>query len=140
MKREDTVYPYKGDWEHEAKCRVRIYELPAYTVVIATELPDNPGTSVSNFAEYLATMICAQYEIRPERLKWIQHYPRRGQHDQFPEEFDLVTFTFHPEAPPQEQPFWDIAYRQSPAQFHFTDPRWRRITMGEVEALIVDSL
>jgi hypothetical protein len=44
-----------GTWE--SKCRLRIYEAPARAVVIATELPENTGTSITNAAEHLATLV-----------------------------------------------------------------------------------
>jgi hypothetical protein len=52
VKREDRVYPYRGYGGSRANCHLRMYEMADYTVIIATELPDNPGTSVTNFAEY----------------------------------------------------------------------------------------
>ncbi|QNR69744.1 hypothetical protein IAQ67_12465 [Paenibacillus peoriae] len=39
------------------------------------ELPDNYGTSVTNFVENLATEICRVYSIPPKELIWIEHYP-----------------------------------------------------------------
>jgi hypothetical protein len=141
VKREDRAYPYRWYWGEKATCRIRIYERPAYTVVIATELAENPKTSITNFAEYLATMICAQYEILPERLRWIEHHPVQGARGQFFASCDLVTFTFHPEPPPWlEEPFWNIAYRQCPALVHFTDPQWKCLTKEEMEALIGEPL
>lgn len=44
-------------------------------MVIATELSDNPGVSVTNFAEGLATLVCRRFSIDPEKLIWIEHYP-----------------------------------------------------------------
>jgi hypothetical protein len=141
MKREDRIYRYRGEWGERSHCRFRLYEQPAQTVVIATELPDNPGTSVTTFAEYLATMICTQYELLPERLRWIEHHPGRGAHGRRVESFDLVTFTFRSDPPPWlSHVSWNLAYRQRPSLFHFTDPRWQRITREEVEALIGERL
>jgi hypothetical protein len=44
-------------------------------VVIVSEREDNPGVSVTNFAEELATILCHRYSIEPKRLVWIEHYP-----------------------------------------------------------------
>ena len=43
-------------------------------VVVATELDDNPGTSITNAAEYLATSVCKEFNINPFDLIWIEHY------------------------------------------------------------------
>lgn len=43
--------------------------------VIATELSDNPGMSITNAAEYAASEVCRQLEIDPYQLVWIEHYP-----------------------------------------------------------------
>jgi hypothetical protein len=45
------------------------------TVVIATERPDNPGTSVTNAAEELASQVCQRFDIDPDKLVWIESYP-----------------------------------------------------------------
>ena len=59
-----------------ARCGLEIIELPdGRTVVIATELSDNPGVSVTNFAEELATLVCNGFSIDPNTLVWIEHYP-----------------------------------------------------------------
>jgi hypothetical protein len=90
------VYHYKGFHGCASKCGLRILRLTDRRVaVICSELPDNPGTSVTNFAEDLAGLVCAQHGINPEHLVWIEHYPpdnprhglRRGRAS-----WDLVTF------------------------------------------------
>jgi hypothetical protein len=45
------------------------------TVVIATELSDNPGVSVTNFAEKLATLVCNMFSIDLATLVRVEHYP-----------------------------------------------------------------
>ena len=57
------------------------------TVVVATELQDNRGTSVTNAAEYLASYVCDLWSIAPDTLVWIEHYGYG--HDRT---FDRVTF------------------------------------------------
>src|SRR6185503_8773416 len=61
-----------------ARCRLRFFEAPTGdVVVVATELPDNPGMSITNAAEELAGTVCRDYGIDPERLVWVEHYPER---------------------------------------------------------------
>jgi len=59
----------------------------------AMPVTDNPGASVTNVAEQLATCVCQHYGIQPADLVWIEHYP---QCDVDHERFHLVTFKLHP--------------------------------------------
>jgi hypothetical protein len=43
--------------------------------VICSQLPDNPNTSVTNMAEYLAAEIIGELSL-PTPLTWIEHYPQ----------------------------------------------------------------
>lgn len=106
----DKIYEYAGFHHREknSRCQLQING----NVVMVTELDDNPGTSVTNMAEQLATLICQEFSIDPASLIWIEHYPERGsKYDTYPEDFDLVTFT------------WDGR--------RFIHPQWKRI-IGEV--------
>jgi len=58
-------------------------------VVMLTELPDNPGVSVTNAYEYIATKIVQQESLSPFRIIWIEHYPPQKYCRE--ETFDLVT-------------------------------------------------
>jgi hypothetical protein len=68
------------------------------SAVIATELPDNPGTSITNAFELVASAVCLQFAIDPHRLVWIEHY---GYASAFaagnPRPFDLVSFDVWPD-------------------------------------------
>jgi hypothetical protein len=44
------------------------------TVVICSKVPDNPNTSVTNMAEYLAAEVIEERSL-PTPLTWIEHYP-----------------------------------------------------------------
>jgi hypothetical protein len=49
-------YNYEGFWGCDSCCDIEVHRRSdGKYVFIATEVPDNPGTSVTNFAEYLAT-------------------------------------------------------------------------------------
>lgn len=71
--------------QSSACCRVRING----NTVIATELPDNPGMSLTNAAASAAMQVCQYYEISLEELVWIEHYPEEPAQA---EAFDLVHF------------------------------------------------
>jgi hypothetical protein len=87
----ETIYQFRGFHGWESKCGLRIVPLQnRRAMVICSELPDNPGTSVTNFVEELAALVCAHYGIRPDKLIWIEHYvPHRGHPKP---DWDLVTF------------------------------------------------
>ena len=57
-----------------AHCGLHIYDTDAGPVVILTEVADNPGISVTNTAEELATQIAAMYLLDPTTTTWIEHY------------------------------------------------------------------
>jgi hypothetical protein len=100
-----------------AHCRIRLYKHDGRQVVVASEVADNPGMSVTNAAEDLATQVVAYYKLDIERLIWIEHYPADRRLDA-PTTFDLVRFTW--------------------AEGTASDPEWRRLTFEEVERLTGD--
>src|SRR5918999_602643 len=78
------------------RCRVRIYvpeEGRDAPVVLCTELPNNPGTSVTNAAEQIAAEVISGHRL-PTPLVWIEHYEdgARGTRED-PHAFDLVIFS-----------------------------------------------
>ena len=87
----DQIYHYKGYYDCPSQCRLQVNG----NVVIVTDLDGDTGTSITNMAEHLATQVINEFGIKPENLVWIEHYPERGHPlDRFPENFDLVTFTW----------------------------------------------
>ena len=56
-------FDYEGYHKCESHCLIEIHKHEKCTLVIATEADDNPGTSVTNMAEHIATEVCKQYEI-----------------------------------------------------------------------------
>ena len=125
-------FDFTGPFGRSARCGLERIDLAdGRVVIIGTELPDNPGISVTNWAEELATQVCAKFTIDPDRLVWIEHYPAeqcprcggsgrhgrggtclacrgRGKRRELPT-FDLVTFT---------------AVRERDA-WRLVDPQWR---------------
>ena len=50
-------YNYRGFWS-DSYCDIEVHQRSdGKYVFVATELPDSPGTSVTNYAEQLATAI-----------------------------------------------------------------------------------
>jgi hypothetical protein len=74
-KTHDYIHHYRGYWSEGGKCRIRIYrEEGEASVIICSQLPDNPNTSVTNMAEYLAAEVIEEHSL-PTPLTWIEHYP-----------------------------------------------------------------
>jgi hypothetical protein len=89
-KAHDYVHHYKGYWSDGGRCRIRIYrEEGRAPVVICSQPPDNPNTSITNMAEYLAAEVIEGHRL-PAPLKWIEHYP---EHEGELGEYSLVRFS-----------------------------------------------
>jgi hypothetical protein len=89
----DYIHPYKDTGGRSAHCRVQIY-LPDDTrddpVVSCSELPNNPGGSITNSAEVIAEGVIQANEL-PTPLVWIEHWPEESADEQ--ETFELVVFS-----------------------------------------------
>jgi hypothetical protein len=90
----DYIHPFKDAGGRPAHCRVRIY-LPDDThdapVVICSELPNNPGGSITNSAEVIAAGVIRANEL-PTPLVWIEHWPEEST-DEGEDTFALVVFS-----------------------------------------------
>ena len=114
-------YEFIGFHGCRSQCALEILRLrDGRTAVIATEVADNPGTSVTNAFELLATDVCAWFAIDPRRLVWIEHYgypaaacptEARG--------YDYVRFTIAPA--PDGTCFSDVYWRP------MRDADWRAL-------------
>ncbi len=128
----DGTFHYRGYHGCPSFCRLRVFEPEAgkeekqglAPVALFTEREDNPGTSITNRIEHLATEVYKLLE-RPEAgLTVIEHYEDRafvGKRPMFKEEFDKVTLTW--------------TRHQG-----FIDPRWKPLCRAEVEDRIGQTL
>jgi hypothetical protein len=90
----DYIYPYKDAGGRRAHCRVRIYlpdDMSDAPVVICSELPNNPGGSITNSAEAIAAGVIQANELTTP-LVWIEHRPEESTNGG-EETFDLVVFS-----------------------------------------------
>ena len=114
----DTVFRYRGYHGCPSRCRIRVYEaegdISVPSVLVATEIDDNPGTSVTNRIEVIATEVYRLLE-RPEAgLRVIEHYTSNAI---APERFALVTM-------------------EREAGKTFSTPRWKHLSLVQVEEII----
>jgi hypothetical protein len=122
-------YAFRGLHADGGVCRLRVWRhVPPVPVVIATELPENDNTSVTDIAEHLAAEVLVDLfphavgEDRP--LVWIEHHPageRRG------DEFSRVDFAHWRPAP---------ALQGGVRRHKLGEPTWRHLEPAEVAALI----
>jgi hypothetical protein len=56
------------------RCHLQVYRDGDIAVVVATELEDNPGASITNSFEYLATGVWQKLGVTFEQTTWIEHY------------------------------------------------------------------
>jgi len=89
------------------------------TLVIATELPDNPGTSITNWAEFLATEMRRRCVSPGGALAWIEHDPERP-------------------GRAGEEPFDRVRFRWDGTRYH--TPDWQPFSRAQVEALLGEPL
>lgn len=90
----DYMHPYISTGGRRARCRVRIYlsgDVLDTPVVVCSELPNNPGGSVTNSAEMIAAGVIQANDL-PTPLVWIEHRPVDSTGGG-PETFELVVFS-----------------------------------------------
>jgi hypothetical protein len=89
----DYIHPYKDAGGRPSHCRVRIYlsdDVLDAPVVVCSELPNNPGGSITNSAETIAAGVILTNEL-PTPVVWIEHWPEEPTEGQ--ETFELVVFS-----------------------------------------------
>ncbi len=95
----DGRYEFRGLNSDGGVCHLRIYQAPGRTpVIVATELPENPNTSITNTAEHLYPDIVAKHFSDrfdyDEVAVFVEHYPpMQGKYGRGrTEDFDQVLF------------------------------------------------
>ena len=89
----DYIHPYKDAGASLSHCRIRIYlpdDMCDAPVVVCSELPNNPGGSITNSAEVIAAGVIRANEL-PTPLVWIEHWPEETTN--LEETFELVVFS-----------------------------------------------
>jgi hypothetical protein len=90
----DYIHPYKDAGGRPSHCRVRIFlsdDVLDSPVVVCSELPNNPGGSITNSAETIAAEVIHANELSTS-LVWIEHWPKESS-DGGEETFELVVFS-----------------------------------------------
>ncbi len=96
-------------------------------VVVCTELPNNPGMSVTNAAERIAAEVIVGHRL-PTPLVWIEHYEEGSRGT--PEDratFDLVLFSGYEVSE---------ALRAGERRKEIGAPTWKALDRATVETLV----
>jgi len=106
------VIHYRGFHGFKSKCGLEIKKTADGVTVVFTELPDNPGTSVTNFIEHLATLVYTHVlkDCPLESIRWVEHYPATSFRE---ETYDEVTLDWNGQ--------------------RFVNPRWKRLKTAKVK-------
>ena len=133
---EDYTHAFRGPTGGRSACRVRLYlpdaaepgeTLDDVPVVIVSEIPDNPGTSVTNAIEQIAAEVMDAHRFAMGRAPvFVEHYPPRaaGGRD---ETFDLVDFAHHEVREVMRGGIWHK---------EIGSPTWAHLSRREVEVLV----
>ena len=117
-----NIFKFKASSGVESACGLEIHENALRTVIVLTELDDNPGISVTNAVERIAELVCARFNkknLKEKTVKdctcvWVEHYPETSGGD---ESFDFVYF-------------------KTRKNGTFFSPEWKRTTKEQVDRLI----
>lgn len=113
----DSTFDFKGDWGVESKCGLKILKGKSKTIVIAAELPDNPGTQITSVPAELLGQICKAKSIATDRVIYIEHTPNMNSKLSFYDEtFFRVEFDVEGDV--------------------FSAPKWEKLTKEKVNELI----
>jgi hypothetical protein len=113
---------------NDSSCWLRVYRLPDdIAVVIATELAENKGPSVTNTAEAWARAAVEEYDLDPAKTHFFENYERTPT-DRL-ETWDRVEFDWIGAGDDDEVP-WGYP----------TKARWTPASKKEIEKLIDEKL
>ena len=74
----DYILDYDGYHRSPSSCRCRAYLLePKTPIIVLTELAENPGTSITNRAEYVHYLAWSDRD-QPWPCRFMEHYPAKA--------------------------------------------------------------
>jgi hypothetical protein len=124
----DYIHPYKDAGGRHSHCRVRIYlpyDVLDTPVVVCSEVPNNPGGSITNSAETIASGVIRANELFTP-LVWIEHWPEETTEGN--ETFELVVFSSHEVV--ERAPY--LGERRA----WIGDATWKRLDRATVKMLV----
>lgn len=120
------LFAYTAGGGSDGVCLIERIDLPDGRTVIACLQPaGNPGISITNGVEHIATHVCDRFELDRGKLVWLEHYP-----DLSPQEWDRVTFGRCPATGLLGEPTWTT----------LTPADWRQFGLKPLARLRNDGL
>lgn len=107
---------YRDGLGRLCRCDLHVYRDGATAVVVASERADNPGASITNTYNHLATGVCQKLGLSVEQTTWIEHYGPESYGEKIDETFDWISLVWNGE--------------------RLVSPTWRPGSMEELEQLI----
>jgi hypothetical protein len=113
----DEIFDFKGLWDVQSKCGLKIIQHDDKYIIVVTELYlDNPGTSITQATCALAKQICEKYQLPKNEIVYIEHNPDMNSKLSFyGENFYLVAF--------------DVIDN------NFVNPQWKQLGDTEIELM-----
>jgi hypothetical protein len=125
----DYIHVYRSAGGRPSHCRVRIYlpdDVLDAPMVICSELPNNPGGSITISAEMIAAGVIQDNEL-PTQLVWIEHWPDESMGRE-EETFDLLVFSSYEVT--------EMAPYLRETRAWIGDARWKPLDRATVEVLV----
>lgn len=87
---DDFTFDYHGHYNCRSVCGIQVLKIDnsQKVMILATELKNNPGTSITNAAENVATEVMRMLNMQYDNMIWIEHYENENEEDTF----DYVRF------------------------------------------------
>jgi hypothetical protein len=124
----DYIHPYKDAGGRPSHCRIRIClpdDVLDAPVFVCSELPNNPGGSITNSAEVIAAGVILTNEL-PTPLVGIEHWPEES--TDVEETFELVAFSSYEVT--------ERAPDLGETRAWIGDATWKRLDRATVELLV----
>lgn len=116
----DGLCSYRDGQGQLCRCQVQVFRDGQQAVVVACEIEENPGSSITSSYEYLADGLVDKLSLSPSHTTWIEHYPAgRYGNPNTRETFAWISF--------------------EPTDGGRLSPKWRHGSRRELEALISQS-
>ncbi len=118
----DQIYRYRSlAAQRQGYCRLRIYkQRNGSQTVLLTEVPNNPGQSITAASEVIASGLVRRYHLDPALTTWIEHWPADASDKLMEDAYASVKYT------------WEGGLA--------SNPRWRRLTPESAEMMAVTRL
>jgi hypothetical protein len=111
-------YPNRGSGI--TRCYLQVYQrTDGLLIAVATEVPWNDGTSITNAIESIADGVRQSFQIAHEDLVLIEHYPARAARRTYHEDLEI---------------FSHVGFKIRSGRFR--QPQWTYLPRMQVEGLI----